>query len=277
MGGPLRAACLWLLLSLELLLLVTACSLASAPEETVVAFRAADPTGAPSAASSPEEAAVPFVVCQSSQTWTRPSEEEQAKEIWYGPRYSGAPNRDLAKFRSIFYEDFFTWHGGNSELGDHWRLHGLWSAAHDWSPGDPACADGRRVGRDVISVYLLLHEAKEVRLSGNTYRIVVEETASGFQQIQFPNLVSPLPPKPAYPTTASFRAWFRRWARGSALLPQSPAEEQQPVPKQQPTDYDLLIVDTSGRELARAKGGLRFEPLTEASPASTATQATAEP
>jgi hypothetical protein len=255
-----RAICLSsrLLLALALLLLAGACSSASAPEETVMPFGAAEPTGAPSAASSPEEAAVPFLVCGFSLTWTRPSEEEQAKEIWYGPRYSGAPNRDLAKFRSIFYEDFFTWHGGNSELGDHWRLHGLWSAAHDWSPGDPACADGCRVGRDVISVYLLLHEAKEVRLSGNTYRIVVEETASGFQQIQFANLVSPLQPPPEYPATASFREWFARWSRGSCLLPESPAEAN-PVAKEQPTDYNLLIVDVSGRELARAEGGLRFE------------------
>ena len=134
-----------LLLVPALLLLAGACSSASAPAETVVPFGVADPTGAPSAAaaSSPEETVVPFVVCQSSQTWTRPSEEEQAKEIWYGPRYSGASNWDLAKFRSIFYEDFFTWHGGNSELGDHWRLHGLWSA--DSSGGDPTCAGGGTV------------------------------------------------------------------------------------------------------------------------------------
>jgi hypothetical protein len=259
-----------LLLGLAFLSLAGACSSSSAPEETVMPFGAADPTGAPSAASSPEEAAVPFLVCGFSLTWTRPSEEEQAKEIWYGPRYSGAPNRDLAEFRSIFYEDFFAWHGGNSELGDHWRLHGLWSAAHDWSPVDPACADGRRVGRDVISVFLLLHEAKAVTLSGNTYRITVEATRTGFEEIQFANLVSPIAPKPEYPTTASFRAWFRRWARGTALLPESLAEEQ-PVPKQQPTDYNLLIIDTSGRELARAEGGIRFERLVDATP--TATQA----
>ena len=216
---------------------------------------------------------VPFVVCWSSQTWTRPSEEEQAKEIWYGPRYSGAPNWDLAKFRSIFYEDFFTWHGGNSELGDHWRLHGLWTA-EDQSAGDLACDRGVRVGREVISVYLVLHDAKEVRLSGNTYRITVEATLAGFQEIQFANLVSPQQPRPEYPSTASFRAWFQRWARGSCLLPESPAEAN-PVRKEQPTDYDLLIVNTSGEELAHAEGGLRFERLTEESPVATATQAAA--
>jgi hypothetical protein len=212
------------------------------------------------------------MVCQSSAAWTRPSEEEQAQEIWYGPRYSGAPNWDLANFRTIFYEDFFRWLGGNSELGDHWRLRGLWTAAHDWSPGDPACADGRRVGSEVISVYLLLYEARSVALSGNTYRITVEKTPSGFQEIQFANLVSPQQPRPEYPATASFRAWFRRWARGSCLLPESPAEAN-PVAKEQPTDHNLLIVDMNGRELARAEGGLRFERPTEGSPVATAAQA----
>ena len=214
---------------------------------------------------------MPFMICQSSQTWTRPSEEEQSEHVWHGPFGFRYDNWDPAALRSTFYEGFFPWHGGASELFDSLPLHGLWTA-EDPSPGDPACAGGGRVGRQVISVYLLLHEAKEVRLSGNTYRIVVEETASGFQQIQFANLVSPQQPTPEYPTTASFRAWFQRWARGSCLLPESPAEEH-PVLKEQPADYTLLIVDTSGRELARAEGGLRFKWPTEGSPVPTATQA----
>ena len=212
MSGPLpRAvvASLCLLLVLGLLALATACS---SPDEV-------------------QESAVPFVVCQSSETWTRPSEDEQSQEVWQGPFGFRYENWDPAKLRSTFYEDFFPWHGGSSELFDSLPLHGLWTA-EELSPGDPACAHGGRVGIEVISVYLLLHEAKEVRLSGNTYRITVEAMPTGFQQVQFPNLVSP---QQAGPT------------------------------KEQPTDYNLLIVDMSGRELARADGGLRFERLTEES------------
>jgi hypothetical protein len=252
MNGPRPAraivAPLWPLFVLGLLVVAAACSSADEAQESTV----------------------PFMVCQSSQTWTRPSEEEQAKEVWHGPFGFRYDNWDPAQLRGTFYEDFFPWHGGNSEMFDQWPLHGLWTA-EDGSPGDPACAGGGTVGREVISVFLLLHEAKEVRLSGNNYRITVEATPAGFQEIQFANLVSPRQPGPEYPTSVLFREWFARWARGSALLPESPAEEQ-PVPKEQPTDYNIAIVDTNGGELARAKGGIRFQPLTEAIVVPTATQ-----
>jgi hypothetical protein len=169
---------------------------------------------------------IPFMVCESSDTWTRPSEEEQSQHIWYGPRYYGSTNWDLSQFRAIFYEDFVHWHGGASESGDLGRLHGLWSA-EDRSPGDPACARGgtHLFRGEIISVYLLLHEAKDVRLSGNTYWVVVEETPSGFQEIQFTNLVFPESTTEDYPIL----------------------------------DHWVVIVDVEGRELARAKGGGAFQ------------------
>jgi len=198
------------------------------------------------------------MVCQSSAAWRRPSEEEQAQEIWYGPRYSGAPNWDLANFRTIFYEDFFRWLGGNSELQDHWRLRGLWTAAHDWSPGDPACADGRRVGSEVISVYLLLYEARSVALSGNTFYITVEKGPAGFQEIQFANLLFPAQAQPTVEYTVM----------------KEDATEPYPVAKEgPPINYNIAVVDMNGRELARAEGGLRFERPTEGSPVATAAQA----
>jgi hypothetical protein len=266
---------LGLLLSLALLVLAGACSPAdapggtpaTAPEKTAVPFAAADPS-ASAPPSGAEEVIVPFVVCWSSRTWTRPSEEEQASKVWARPRYGAA---DVDKLRAQLYEDFFPYSGGNSELFDSWPLHGLWTA-EDATAGDPACAEGGTVGREVISVFLLLHEVKEVRLSGNTYRIGVEATPTGFQEIQFANLVSPIAPRPEYPTTVSFRAWFRIWARASCMLPESPAEAN-PVPKEQPIDYNLVVVDTSGRELARAEGGIRFERLAEGSAVPTTTQA----
>jgi len=168
---------------------------------------------------------IPLMVCDSSETWRRPSEEEQSERVWYGPRYYGGADWDLERLRATFYEDFVHWHGGASESLDLSLQHGLWSTK-DRSAGDRSCDGGPAVFRgEVISVYLLLHEAKEVRLSDDTYWITVEETPSGFQQIQFTNLLFPEDTTEEYPTI----------------------------------DYTVVIVDMLGRELARAESGGPFQ------------------
>jgi hypothetical protein len=190
---------------------------------------------------------MPFLVCDYSETWTRPSEEDQSERVWYGSRYYGGANWDLEQLKAAFYEDFVHWHGGASESLDLSLQHGLWSTA-DRSSGDRDCDDGPGVSRgEVISVYLLLHEAKEVRLSDNTYWITVEETSSGFQQIQFTNL----------------------------LFPEDTTEEYPEL------DYTVVIVDMQGKELARAESGGDFNEAVQneaqtATPTSEATE-TPEP
>jgi hypothetical protein len=182
---------------------------------------------------SPEQK-VPFIVCESSDSWTRPSEEEQAKEIWARARYAGV---DTGKLRAVFYENFFPRQGGNSELFDSWPLHGLWSA-DDTSTGDLLCNDYLRVIRqEDISVYLLLHEAREVSLSGNTYQIVVEETPSGFQEIRFRDLLFP-----------------------------EHATQEPLITKSRMTSYTVVIVNTQGEELARSEGGGLFQEPSSESP-----------
>ena len=228
------AAPLWPLLILGLLLVAPGCS---SVDET-------------------QESAVPFVVCQSSPTWTRPSEEEQSQQVWHGPFGFRYENWDLAELQSTFYEDFFAYHGGNSELFDSWPLHGLWTA-EDWSAGDAACANPGQIGSgEVISVYLLLHQAQGVTLSGNTFYITVEKRTAGFDQIQFSNLLFPAQAQPTAEHTVM----------------KEDATEPYPVAKEgPPIDYSIAIVDTNGTELARAEGGLRFERPTERSPVATAT------
>ena len=168
---------------------------------------------------------LPFMVCDSSETWTRPSEEEQSKRVWYGDRYYGGANWDLEQLQAAFRENFVHWHGGGSESLDLSLQHGLWSS-QDRSSANRACDGGSAVARgEVISVYLLLHEAKEVRLSDNTYWITVEERPSGFQEIQFTNL----------------------------LFPEDTTEEYPEL------DYTVVIVDMQGKELARAESGGVFE------------------
>lgn len=229
-----------ILLGLALLQLAGACSPARAPEETIVPFAAADASPsvpASAAADGADDTAVPFLICWSSPTWTRPSEKEQAREVWARPRYGAA---DVDKLRALLYEDFFPYAGGNSELFDSWPLHGLWTA-EDVTEGDPRCERGglRLDQAEVVSVFLLLHQAREIRFTGNTYRITVEAAPSGFQEIQFANSVSPIAPKLE-------------------------------LAKERPTDYNLLIVDTSGREVAWAEGGIHFERLTETTPTASA-------
>ncbi len=168
---------------------------------------------------------VPFRVCHSLGTWTRPSEEEQAREVWSNPRYA---ERDAEQLREFFYQDFFAWHGGGSEGFDLGFLHGLWSIedpSPSPSPPDPQCDAGPGLSRgESISVYLLLHKANDVTLSGNTYRITVEETPAGYQRIEFANL----------------------------LFPEQPTEEYPQI------DYAVVIVDMEGRELARSEDGGLF-------------------
>jgi len=244
MDGPRPArvivATLWPLFVLGLLVVAAACSSAKEAQESTV----------------------PFMVCQSSQTWTRPSEEEQSEQVWHGAFGFRYENWDPAQLRSTFYEDFFSWHGGNSELFDSLPLHGLWTA-EDLSPGDPACAEPGQVGSgEVVSVYLLMHQARDVRLSGNAFYITVEKRTAGFEQIQFPNLLFPSQAQPTVEYTAM----------------KEDAAEPYPVAKEgPPIDYDLLIVDTNGRELARAEGGLRFERPAEGSAVPTAAAAGAGP
>jgi len=168
---------------------------------------------------------VPFLVCDSSESWTRPSEEEQSERVWQGERYSEGANWNLEQLQAAFREDFVHWHGGASESLDLSLQHGLWSSK-DRSPGDQGCDGGPGVFRgEVISVYLLLHEAKEVRLSDDTYWITVEETPTGFQEIQFTNL----------------------------LFPEDTTEEYPEL------HYTVVIVDTAGTELARAESGGAFQ------------------
>jgi hypothetical protein len=191
---------------------------------------------------------IPFMVCDSSETWTRPSEEAQSERVWYGERYYGGANWDLEQLQAAFREDFVHWHGGASESLDLSLQHGLWST-NDRSSGDSQCArGGSQLARgEIISVYLLLHKAEDVRFGDDTYWITVEETPTGFQEIQFNNL----------------------------LFPEDTTEEYPEL------DHTVVIVDTMGKELARAEGNGTFHEVVEeeaqtATPTPEATE-TAEP
>ncbi len=128
-----------------------------------------------------------LAVCQESDTWTRPTIEQQREMIWSRPRYAG---RDESRMRETFDEPVFTWHGGNSEMFDSWPLHGLWSA--DDSESRDSCAEGYEVARGrYVDLYLLTYRARDIQLRGTTYDVTVEPAGRGFQHIEFPNALYP--------------------------------------------------------------------------------------
>jgi hypothetical protein len=172
---------------------------------------------------------LPFTVCESSRTWTRPSEDEQAREVWSRPRYASTDSDIL---RGQLQESFFFWMGGNSELFDSLPLHGLWSA--DDIERNEECQpfkDGEVALGKVVWLYLLPYEAKEVTFLDSTYQITVEQTPTGFQAIAFDN----------------------------ALFPENAGQEYSEL-ETGPffSDYEVVIVDSDGTELARSDASHHF-------------------
>jgi hypothetical protein len=134
-----------------------------------------------------DQSTLPFAVCEQSDTWTRPTLDQQRERIWTLARYAG---RDEASFHATFDEPVFTWEGGNSEMFDSWPLHGLWSA-QDQRVEDP-CAQGYEVAQGrYVDVFLLTYRAREVVLRGSMYEVTVEPGERGFQHIEFTNALYP--------------------------------------------------------------------------------------
>ena len=121
-----------------------------------------------------------FQICSRSDTWVRPSVEEQRREVWSGPRHRGTDERRLTE---ILNQPVFPWSGGNSELFDSWPLHGLWTASDSRVEQD--CAHPGR-GK-YIDLYLLNHRALSVTLEESRDTVLVEPSERGYQHIQFWN------------------------------------------------------------------------------------------
>ena len=111
----------------------------------------------------------------------RPTEEEQAQEIWSKGRYEGV---EELKLRWIFNEDFYQYGGGNSEMNDSWPLHGLWTALEPYD-----CDLDTRV-RDIafgheVEIWTLLHQVESVVRQGDVYTVTVQPAEAGYQIVRF--------------------------------------------------------------------------------------------
>lgn len=134
---------------------------------------------------------VPFTVCQSSETWVRPTEEEQAREIWSKGRYDDVPQSRLRW--QFHHTDFGGWGGGNSEIQDRWRLSGLWNA-QDFDLYE-ACGgmDGRQraiIEGRAAEIWAFHHRVERVQWAGDVYTVTVTPASTGYQMIQAPRLSS---------------------------------------------------------------------------------------
>ena len=124
---------------------------------------------------------IPFTVCQSSEIWTRPGEDDQAAQVWDASRRQGIP-REMLWWK--FQQSFYRYGGGNSEAFDAWPELGLWTAR------DPYICKGDRIGGIItgreIELWLLLHRVVAVQRQGDVYTVTVEPTAAGYQIVRLP-------------------------------------------------------------------------------------------
>jgi len=88
----------------------------------------------------------------------------------------------LEKLRQMFRQDFYRYHGGNSELSA-WGEMGLWNAG-----GDAHCVSSRQEAiwkRQEIQVWVLNHRVQAVQRAGDVYTVMVDPMP-GFEIVQLP-------------------------------------------------------------------------------------------
>ena len=129
---------------------------------------------------------VSLTICQSSDTWTRPSEAEQAAEVWNTPRRQDIP-REMLWWS--YQQSFYRYLGGNSEMFDAWPGLGLWTAE------EPYVCQGDRIG-DIatgreIELWVLLYRVVAARRQGGEYTLTVEPAPAGYQVVRLPGPGTP--------------------------------------------------------------------------------------
>jgi hypothetical protein len=168
---------------------------------------------------------IPFTICQSSETWTRPSEAEQAAQVWDVPRRQDIP-REMLWW--IFQQPFYRYSGGNSEMFDTWPELGLWTVE------DPYICEGNRIG-DIVTgleseLWVLLHRVVAAQRQGNEYIVTVKPTPAGYQVARLPG-----PGVPNAPVTVRF---VDAEGRETDRLPKLPPWADPDVP----TAHDVVTV-----------------------------------
>ncbi|MEH1835183.1 MAG: hypothetical protein V7L29_24790 [Nostoc sp.] len=127
---------------------------------------------------------VPFKICNSSETWVRPTKAEQMKFLLSTKRYDDLTKEPERFERWLRYNIFsFTTFGGSSFFDYHY-LAGLWTPT-----GNPVwqCDKFSRTKintGEIAEVWVLLYRVISIKWVGNHYLMVVKPTKKGFQKIQ---------------------------------------------------------------------------------------------
>jgi hypothetical protein len=138
----------------------------------------------------PSEAVnVPFKVCEESLSWTRPSEETQAK-LWTSNRTG--MRVEHGKMLREWTHYFFLDSNGSADLdGETMDLSGMWTAKDvlrlcDSSGEESQVAAGKNVG-----VWVLLNKVDSIQRDGQTYTVTVRPIGQGFQKVVLPRPEGP--------------------------------------------------------------------------------------
>ena len=129
---------------------------------------------------------IPFTICQASETWTRPSEADQAAQVWDTTRHQRI-HRELLWW--TFQQWFYRYWGGSSEMLNAWPQHGLWTAKETYT------CEGDRVmdlatGHE-IELWVLFHHVVAAQRQGRVYTVTVESTPAGYQIVRLPGPGTP--------------------------------------------------------------------------------------
>ncbi len=131
---------------------------------------------------------ISFEICSESETWERPSETEQIRQLQSQPRYGSELNREPLKSLSqtFWNQNIFSFKSyGLSARQEPIYLSGLWTIVETiWN-----CYDANRIAKlnsgESAEVWVLLHRVVSIKWTGDRYVMVVKPTTRGVQLIQF--------------------------------------------------------------------------------------------
>ncbi|MEH2312047.1 MAG: hypothetical protein V7K35_11735 [Nostoc sp.] len=129
---------------------------------------------------------VPFKICNSTETWVRPTKAEQMKFLRenMSARYDDLTKNPEPYERWLSYNIYsFTIYGGSSFFDYHY-LAGLWTPSDNlvWQC-DESSRHKINTG-EIAEVWVLLYRVISIKWVGNHYLMVVKPTKKGRQYIQ---------------------------------------------------------------------------------------------
>ncbi len=149
---------------------------------------------------------VDFEVCAAVDSWQRPSEDEQAKQLSSDARYTDQLEADspLKRASDRFWDQqivSFTTYGLSARM-EPVNLSGVWTVADElWDCYTPETTVAINEG-DVAETWLLNQQITGLDWEGDRYIMTVEPAATGMQVVQF-NRVDDLAELPLEVVTTS--------------------------------------------------------------------------